>query len=89
MARPRDEEHREDSSIPSFGEMPPEIKEKVAPIKINVLAYSNVPAERFAVINMVKYNRGERLPGGALLRDIQANGLVLEVDGRVFRVSHR
>ena len=59
-----------------------------ANFKINVLAYSNKPEERFAVINMVKYSRGERLPSGEILQDIEANGIVLEANGKRFRVAN-
>jgi general secretion pathway protein B len=54
-----------------------------------MLAYSSVPEERFAVIDMVKYSRGDRLPGGAVLVDIRADSLVLELNGSRFRVSNR
>ncbi|QSA96906.1 general secretion pathway protein GspB [Methylococcus sp. EFPC2] len=58
-------------------------------LKINVLAYSSSPEERFAIINMVKYGKGDRLPGGAVLAEIQADGVVLELRGSRFRLSHR
>ncbi len=77
------------AGLPSLEEMPADIQKNVPTLKINVLAYSSAPEERFAVINMVKYSRGDQLPGGAILRDIQANGLVLELNGRRFRLAHR
>ena len=90
MTGQRDEGQEQDLNIPV-----PTSKETLrgtkdnAHIKINVLAYSNNPAERFAVINMVKYSKGDRLPGGEILQDIQADGVVLEFNGRRFMVGNR
>ncbi len=85
----KDDDVEQSGGIPLLEEMPQAIQRNIPNFKVNVLAYSSVPAERFAIIDMVKYSKGEQLPGGAILRDIQANGLVLELNGRRFRVSHR
>lgn len=79
----------EDQSIPLLSAMPEDFQQRVPVIKVNVLAYSPVPAERFAVIDMVKYNKGERLPWGAIVRDVRSDGLILELNGSRFRVPHR
>lgn len=86
---PKAVESEPGANLPSLREMPDDIQQKLPDIKINVLAYSSEPEERFAIINMVRYNRGEHLPGGAVLREIQANGVVLELNGKRFRVPHR
>jgi len=86
---PKAVEPESGANLPSLREMPDDIQQKMPDIKINVLAYSSEPEERFAIINMVRYNRGERLPGGAVVREIQANGVVLELNGKRFRVPHR
>jgi general secretion pathway protein B len=56
--------------------------------KINVLAYSTAPEERFAIINMSRYTKGDRLPDGAVLEEIEQDGIVLSRHGKHFRVSH-
>ena len=76
-------------SIPLLSAMPADFQRRIPAIKVNMLAYSSVPEERFAVIDMVKYSRGDRLPGGAVLVDIRADSLVLELNGSRFRVSNR
>ena len=90
MARQRVDGQEQDlvTPAPASNETPQEIKSDQH-IKINVLAYSNDPEKRFAVINMVKYTRGERLPSGEILEDIQANGIVLELNGRRFLFANR
>ena len=65
-----------------------ELPKEIQALKINVLAYSSDPAERFAVINMSRHVPGDRLPGGILLVDILPNGLALELDGERYRVNH-
>jgi general secretion pathway protein B len=73
----------------SVAELPPTLQQKLPALKINLLAYSSSPSERFAVVDMVRYSPGARLPGGALLLDIHPDGLVLELDGEKFKVRHR
>ena len=51
-----------------------------------MFAYSREPAERFVIIDMKKYRTGDRLPGNLLLLEIQAENLLLELDGQKFRV---
>ena len=78
-----------DGGPPLLSAMPLAFQQRLPSMKINVLAYSPLPEERFAVIDMVKYSKGERLPGGALLVEIKSDSVVLELDGSRFRVSHR
>jgi general secretion pathway protein B len=75
--------------IPLLNKMPADFQRRVPAIKVNVLAYFSVPEERFAIIDMIKYNKGDRLPWGAVLREIRSDGLVLELNGSRFRVPHR
>ena len=79
----------EHDPIPLLSTMPAAFQQRIPAIKVNVLAYSSVPEERFAVIDMVKYSRGDRLPWGAVLREIRSDSLVLELNGSRFRVPHR
>lgn len=76
-------------STPLLDPRPMEQQREMPELKINVLAYSSVPEERFAVINMVKYGKGDHLPGGAVLTEIQADGVILELNGSRFRIGHR
>ena len=71
---------------PDLHELPLDFQERVPPMKISMFAYSKNPAERFVIIDMRKYRPGDRLPGGILLLSIQAENLLLELDGQKFLV---
>lgn len=71
---------------PDLRELPLDFQERVPPMKISMFAYSKNPAERFVIIDMRKYRPGDRLPGGILLLSIQAENLLLELDGQKFLV---
>ena len=51
---------------------------------IDIHVYSEVPSDRFVFINMSKYREGARLEEGPLLREIRADGAVLEHQGVSF-----
>lgn len=86
-ARPDPAETARRSDIPLLRELPRDFRERVPEFRINIHAYSEAPAERFAIIDMKKYRAGDALPGGAVLREIRADGLVLDLDGTKFRVA--
>lgn len=71
---------------PLLRTMPADFRERVPALKINLYAYSEAPAERFAIIDMKKYRVGDRIPGGALLLEMRADSLVLDLDGTRFRI---
>lgn len=64
-----------------------ELPKEIRALKINVLAYSADPSERFAVINMSRHVPGDRLSGGVILVDILPDGLSLELDGARYRIN--
>lgn len=76
----------ENPGIPFMYEMPADFQQRVGPVTINVFAYSELPEERFAIIDMEKYRVGDRLGNGAKLLEIRADSLVLQSEGRTFRV---
>ncbi|SMF95158.1 general secretion pathway protein B [Methylomagnum ishizawai] len=71
--------------IPWLSALPGEFRQRLPQFKINIFAYSSLPEERFAIIDMRKYRVGDRIPGEALLLDIRADCLVLEWEGQKFR----
>lgn len=76
-------------TIPPLSAMPDDIRLRMPPLTVNVLAYSSAPKERFAVINMTKYVHGDVIQGGAVLLEIRPDELVLELDGAKFRIPQR
>lgn len=71
---------------PDLRDLPLDFQERIPPLKISMFAYSREPSERFVIIDMRKYRTGDRLPGNLLLLEIQAENLLLELDGQKFRV---
>lgn len=74
------------AGTPQLRDLPREFQERVPPLKISMFAYSRVESERFVIIDMKKYRVGDQLPGGPLLMDIQAENLLLELDGQKFLI---
>ena len=59
----------------------------VPPLRLELHAYSERPAERFVFINGAKYVEGQRLAEGPQLVAIAPNGAVLVQQGRRFMLS--
>jgi general secretion pathway protein B len=76
--------HTGRNGIPYLRDLPPAFQERIPPFKISMFAYSRNPAERFVIIDMKKHRVGDQIPGGALLMEIQAENLLLELDGQMF-----
>ena len=54
-------------------------------LSLDVHVYAEQPAQRFVLINMIRYREGERLKEGALLERITPQGVVLSYEGEPFR----
>lgn len=59
----------------------------VPPLKLELHAYSDKPAERFVFINGRKYKEGERLTEGPEVVTIEPNGVVLSEQGQRFQLA--
>jgi general secretion pathway protein B len=59
----------------------------VPPLKLELHAYSDRPAERFVFINGRKYKEGERLTEGPEVVTIEPNGVVLSEQGQRFQLA--
>ncbi|MEO8463872.1 MAG: general secretion pathway protein GspB [Gammaproteobacteria bacterium] len=59
----------------------------VPPLKLELHAYSDKPAERFVFINGHKYREGERLTEGPEVVKIEPNGVVLSQRGQRFQLA--
>lgn len=81
----REPEPGDSDAIPWIGALPGDFRRRLPEFNINIFAYSNAPAERFAIIDMRKYRVGDRIPGDALLLEIRSDSLVLEMEGQKFR----
>ena len=74
-------------TIPFLFELPPEFRHTLPDLKINVFVYSEQPAERFVMIDMVKYTVGQRIKDSIVLKEIRSDSLVVEYNDRTFRIK--
>jgi general secretion pathway protein B len=74
-------------AVPADSEEAEPAEDKPA-YRINVLAYGADPRDRFAVINMSRYVKGDRLPDGAVVEEIETDGVLLIRNGRKLRIAH-
>ena len=56
-------------------------------LKLNVHVFSRNPEGRFVMLNMKKYNEGERILEGPYLEMITERGVILSIDGERFRLN--
>lgn len=55
-------------------------------LRLDVHVYSEVPEERFVLINLARYKEGERLRDGPLIEEIYPQGVILSLQGQRFRL---
>ncbi len=55
-------------------------------LRLDVLVYSDLPEDRFVLVNLQKYREGEQLQEGPLLDAITPDGIVLSLQGQKFLV---
>jgi len=70
---------------PLLNELELSFRNQVPHLQINAFAYAEIPAQRFVIINMVKYRGGEEIAIGMILQAILPNSLKVEYRGQVFR----
>lgn len=73
--------------LPFLNELPAEFRRTVPKLPINVFVYSPVPAERFVMIDMVKYTPGQLIKDQLELKDIRPDSLVVSYDNRLFKIK--
>ncbi|HSN16786.1 MAG TPA: general secretion pathway protein GspB [Gammaproteobacteria bacterium] len=71
-------------ALQSIDELPPEIRQALPALHMDVHGYAAKPADRFVVINLKTYRIGDTLAEGPVLRDIVPQGAVLEFHGVTF-----
>ena len=57
------------------------------PIELSVISYSSVPTERFAMLNGFLMYEGDILSAGERLIEIKPDGVLLEKDGRQYKLG--
>ena len=75
-----------DGRIPTLQNMPKTFQQEIPAMNINVYVYSDVPKEQFVIIDMQKYRVGERIANGPVLEKIEEDMMILQYNGRKFKV---
>jgi len=73
--------------LPYLHELPAEVGRAVPSFSINVFSYSSNPAERFVMIDMVKYVPGQRIKDQLELKEIRENSIVVTFEGHTFKIG--
>jgi len=85
--QPVEEAAREINSLPVWPQIPSHLFQQLTGgIRLDVHVYSDLPQDRFVLINLQKYRSGEQLQEGPLLDEITPEGVILSFQGQQFRV---
>ncbi|HEX7030357.1 MAG TPA: general secretion pathway protein GspB [Gammaproteobacteria bacterium] len=79
----------ENLAAPPLEALPAAIRIRLPKLQVNIHAWSENPEERFVLINLRRYQEGDRLEEGPMLRRILRNGVVLEFEGTLFTLPRR
>jgi general secretion pathway protein B len=75
------------NDLPSLQDLPPEVRLSLPSLPINVFSYSSTPAERFVMIDMIKYVPGQTIKNELELKEIVEDGIIVRYKGRVFKIK--
>ena len=73
-------------SLPAPGDMPPGAQEFIQKMRLQVVVYSDVPAERLVFIDNHKYVEGQSIDGKVLVESITPDGAILIYQGQRFKL---
>lgn len=76
------------AGVPMLWQLPSAIRSKLPQLSISVHVYSPEAAGRFVIVDRSKYREGDVLTGGAKLEAIVADGIVLDYQGRRYRIGN-
>lgn len=69
--------------------LPVNVRARLPRLHVDIHAWSDVPQARFVLINLRRYQEGDRLQEGPMLRRILPDGVVLEADGLLFSLPRQ
>ena len=85
--QPVEEAGADINSLPVWPQIPGHLFQQLkGGIHLDVHVYSDVPQDRFVLVNMQKYRAGDQLQEGPLLDEITLEGVILSFQGQQFRV---
>jgi general secretion pathway protein B len=68
----------------SIDNLPPEVRQSLPVLHMDVHGYAGNPRDRFVVINLKQYHIGDSVAEGLVLKDIVPQGAVLDYRGTLF-----
>lgn len=80
---------RSKDRLTTVDELPADVRRALPNLPINVLSYSPNPAERFVMIDMVKYLPGQMIKDQLELKAVEEDGIVVDYDGRIFKINRQ
>lgn len=78
-----------DLDAPPFDALPAATRAQLPDLHVDIHAWSEDPQARFVLINLRRYQEGERLQEGPLVRRILPDGVVLDADGIIFSLPRQ
>ncbi|MDP2179472.1 general secretion pathway protein GspB [Methylicorpusculum sp.] len=75
------------NKIPYLSDLPNDFRQSVPKMAINVFVYARDPAERFVIINMVKYKAGQLTKDEVAIKEILPKSLVLNYRDQTFQIA--
>ena len=75
------------SDLPFLEDLPSELRRSLPNFTINVFSYSTAPAQRFVMIDMVKYVPGQRIKDLLDLKDIREDSIVVAYNDVTFKIK--
>jgi len=87
IERIKKEGHKQVNKIPFLSELNSEFRRAVPVIAINVYVYAEKKQDRFIMIAMRKYQVGQEVAPGMVLKDIAVKSLVVEYKNKVFQIK--
>ncbi|CBL47062.1 hypothetical protein HDN1F_34790 [gamma proteobacterium HdN1] len=75
------------SYMPRLEELSPSIRQRVPDLQFSSHMYSSVDRFRSIVVNGTRYREGQFISDGLQIREITETGVILSMDGTLFRVD--
>ncbi|WP_445371639.1 general secretion pathway protein GspB [Methylomonas sp. HW2-6] len=76
-------------ALQALEDLPADVRQSLPALPINVYSYSPVPAERFVMIDMVKYVPGQMIKDRLELKQIMEDGIVVNYGGHLFKIKRQ
>lgn len=76
-------------ALQALEDLPADVRQSLPALPINVYSYSPVPAERFVMIDMVKYVPGQMIKDRLELKQILEDGIVVNYGGHLFKIKRQ